>query len=105
MDAQSNDWLRTQGAKDHYWFHIENYPGAHCLIKTDDLSQLTGEDLSAIASMLRDYSRLEITEIPVIYSQLKNVKGLKGGQGKVLIKKPKYLRSSYIKWKEIITTS
>lgn len=103
LDASSNDWLRSQGSKDHYWFHLENYTGSHCLLKTDDLSLLTGEDLSAIASMLRDFSKLSITEIPVMYSQLKNVKGLKGVQGKVIIKKPKYLRCDYTKWKEIIT--
>jgi hypothetical protein len=103
LDAASNDWLRTQGSKEHYWFHIENYPGAHCLIKTDDLTLLSGEDLSAIASLLRDYSQLSISEIPVIFSQLKNVKGLKGAQGKVLIKKPKYLRCNYTPWTEIIT--
>nr|BDT26646.1 NFACT RNA binding domain-containing protein [Bacteriovorax sp. HI3] len=103
LDAASNDWLRSQGAKEHYWFHIENYTGAHCLVKTDDLSKLSGEDLSAIASMLRDYSKLTINEIPVMYSQLQHVKGLKGVQGKVIIKKPKYLRCNYINWTEIIT--
>lgn len=103
LDAQSNDWLRSQGSKDHYWFHIENYPGAHCLIKSDDLSLLDEKALSAIASMLRDYSGLTITEIPVMFSQLKHVKGLKGAPGKVLIKKPKYLRCNYSSWKEIIT--
>ena len=103
LDAESNDWLRAHSSKNHYWFHIENYPGAHCIIKNDDITMLTGEDLSGIASMLRDFSQLEITEIPVIYSQLKNVKGLKGAQGKVLVKKPKYLRCNYINWKEIIT--
>ena len=105
LDAASNDWLRSVGAKDHYWFHIENYPGAHCLMKTDDLQKFSELDYSAIASMLRDLSKLEITEIPVIYSQLKNVKGLKGAQGKVLIKKPRYLRCNYIAWKEIITVA
>ncbi len=103
LDAASNDWLRSQGSKEHYWFHLENYTGSHCLLKTDDISQLSGEDLSAIASMLRDYSKLTIMEIPVMYSQLKNVKGLKGVQGKVIIKKPKYLRCAYTKWTEIIT--
>lgn len=103
LDAASNDWLRAQGAKEHYWFHIENYTGSHCLLKTEDISQLTGEDLSAIASMLRDFSKLTISEIPVMYSQLKNVKGLKGVQGKVIIKKPRYLRCAYINWTEIIT--
>lgn len=103
LNAESNDWLRSQGAKEHLWFHIEDYPGAHCLIKTDDISQLSGDDLSAIASMLRDFSQLEITVIPVMYSQLKNVKGLKGAQGKVLVKKPKFLRCNYMNWIEIIT--
>jgi predicted ribosome quality control (RQC) complex YloA/Tae2 family protein len=103
LDAESNDWLRSQGAKDHYWFHVEDYPGAHCLIKSDDISGLSLEDLSAIASLLRDYSKLEITAIPVMYSQLKNVKGLKGAQGKVIVSKPKYLRCNYIAWTEIIT--
>ena len=103
LDAASNDWLRNQGNKDHYWFHIENYHGAHCLIKTDNFALLSGSDLSAIASMLRDQSHLDILEIPVIYSQLKNVKGLKGAQGKVLVKKPKYLRCNYLNWKEIIS--
>lgn len=102
LDAQSNDWLRSQGAKEHYWFHIENYTGAHCLVKTDDLSKLSVEDLSAIASMLRDYSKLEINEIPMMYSQLQHVKGLKGVQGKVIIKKPKYLRCNYVNWTERI---
>lgn len=105
LDAASNDWLRSVGSKDHYWFHIENYPGAHCLIKSDDLQKFTEKEYSAIASMLRDLSKLEITEIPVIYSQLKNVKGLKGAQGKVLIKKPRYLRCIYLPWKEIITVA
>ncbi|MBC7430101.1 MAG: hypothetical protein H7336_15910 [Bacteriovorax sp.] len=103
LDAESNDWLRSQGSKDHYWFHIEDYPGAHCLVKSDDIGLLNGEDLSAIASMLRDYSQLEITVIPVMYSQLKNVKGLKGAQGKVIVKKAKYLRCNYVSWTEIIT--
>lgn len=103
LDAGGNDFIRSQESKDHYWFHIENYPGSHCIIKTDDLSKLSIEDLSAIASMLRDYSKLDIREIPIIYSQLKNVKGIKGAKGKVTISKLKYLRCLYINWKEIIS--
>lgn len=103
LDALSNDAIRSQASKDHYWFHIENYPGAHCIVKTDDFSKLSIEDLSAIASMLRDYSKLDILEIPMLYSQLKNVKGLKGTKGEVIIKKPKHLRCLYSNWKEIIS--
>ena len=103
LDAHSNDLLRPESSKDHYWFHIENFPGAHCLLKTDDISILTKEDFSGIASLLRDLSHLEILEIPVIYSQVKYVKGLKGTPGKVLVKKPKYMRCNYGPWKEIIS--
>lgn len=103
LDALSNDAIRSQASKEHYWFHIENYPGAHGIVKTDDFSKLSIEDLSAIASMLRDYSRLDILEIPMLYSQLKNVKGLKGTKGEVIIKKPKHLRCLYSNWKEIIS--
>lgn len=103
LDALSNDAIRSQASKEHYWFHIENYPGAHGIVKTDDFSKLSIEDLSAIASMLRDYSKLDILEIPMLYTQLKNVKGLKGTKGEVIIKKPKHLRCLYRNWKEIIS--
>lgn len=103
LDAASNDYIRSQAHKEHYWFHIENYPGSHCILKTDDFSQFKMEDLEAIASLLRDYSKLSITEIPVLYSQIKNIKGMKGVKGEVIVKKPKHLRCLYKNWKEIIT--
>lgn len=103
LDALANDFIRSGAFKEHYWFHIENYPGAHCIIKTDDFSKITQDDLSAIASMLRDFSKLDITEIPMLFSPLKNVKGLKGAKGEVIVKKAKHLRCLYTNWKEIIT--
>jgi predicted ribosome quality control (RQC) complex YloA/Tae2 family protein len=103
LDASSNDFIRTQAHKEHYWFHVENYPGSHCILKTEDFAQLGLLELEAIASLLRDFSRLNITEIPVLYSQLKNIKGIKGSKGEVIVKKPKHLRCVYRDWKEIIT--
>jgi hypothetical protein len=98
LDAHSNDWIRHEAAKEHWWFHIENQTGAHCILKTEDFSLLSFEDLGAIASMLRDYSKLSIVEIPVMYAQVKNIKGVKGSAGKVVVKKPKYLRCVYQDW-------
>jgi hypothetical protein len=98
LDAHSNDWIRRDSSKDHWWFHIENHTGAHCIVKIEDFSQLSFDDLSAIASMLRDYSKLSILEIPVIIAQVKNIKGAKGSAGKVIVKKPKYLRCVYEDW-------
>lgn len=103
LDASSNDYIRAQSSKDHFWFHLENYPGAHCIIKTDDFTKISFDDLTAIASMIRDFSKLSIMDIPILFSQLKNVKGLKGTKGEVIIKKPKHLRCVYKEWKEIIS--
>jgi hypothetical protein len=105
LDSHGNDHIRSICSKEHYWFHLENYRGAHCIIKTEDFSQLTPRYLEAIASMLRDHSGLEINEIPMLFSQLKHVKGVKGARGQVIIKKPKYLSCVYINWKEIISIS
>lgn len=103
LDARSNDWIRTQAAKEHWWFHIDQYQGSHLILKTDNIGELTQVDLSAISSMLREFSKLTIDSIPLVYSQVKNIKGMKGAQGKVIINRPKYLQCSYRDWKEIIT--
>lgn len=103
LDSSGNDSIRSGANKDHYWFHLESYKGAHCILKTDDQARLSPVILAAIASMLRDLSHLAITEIPVIFTQLKNVKGVRGEQGKVIVNKAKHLRCNYIAWKEIIS--
>jgi len=103
LDAESNDWIRAHSSKDHFWFHIENYSGSHCVIKTDDFGRLSFDDLTAIGSMLRDLSKLEILEIPIIYTQVKNIKGIKGSPGKVTVNKAKHFTSRYVSWIEIIT--
>ena len=103
LDASSNDFIRSQASKDHWWFHIDQYSGSHLIIKTDDLSQLSQEDYRALGSFLRDSSKLKIESIPLIFSQVKNVKGMKGVQGKVIVSKPKYLQCHYQAWAEIIT--
>jgi predicted ribosome quality control (RQC) complex YloA/Tae2 family protein len=103
LDAESNDLIRAQSPKDHFWFHIENYSGSHCIIKTDDFSKLTFKDLEAIGAMLRDFSKLDILEIPLLYTQVKNIKGIKGAQGKVIVNKAKHLTLKYVSWIEIIT--
>ena len=103
LDANSNDWIRSQASKNHYWFHIENYSSAHCIIKSEDITCLSFEDFGAIGSMLRDFSKLEISEIPIVYTQVKNIKGIKGTKGAVAIKKQKHFRCVYGDWKERIT--
>lgn len=91
LDARSNDELRNQSAKEHIWFHQEVGAGAHLVAKTDRFDQLTTEDLSLIASILQHYSKLNGSELGLMYATVKELKGAKGSPGKVIVKKPKYL--------------
>jgi predicted ribosome quality control (RQC) complex YloA/Tae2 family protein len=103
LTADANDQIRHECHKNHIWFHIENYPGAHLVLKIESVSLFDGDDFSILASMLRDYSKLNISTIPIMYSELRYVKGIKGKKGQVIVKKPKYLSCIYRDWKEIIT--
>jgi hypothetical protein len=102
LDALANDELRKSENKEYFWFHLENYKGAHCVLKTDEIAPVSFEQLTAIASMLRDLSHLEILTIPVVYTQLKNIKGIKGSPGKVVVNKGKHLQCQYVEWKNTI---
>jgi hypothetical protein len=102
LNSEGNDAIRIGENKNNFWFHLENYSGAHCIVKTDDISLLLNAEMTAIASMLRDLSHLDITEIPMIYTQLKYIKGVKGASGKVIVNKAKHLRCNYTFWKDII---
>jgi predicted ribosome quality control (RQC) complex YloA/Tae2 family protein len=103
LNSSGNDTIRGLSHKEHLWFHIENYPGAHCILKTENISLLSMEQIEMIGSILRDYSKLEIMEIPLLFTQVKNIKGVKGAKGKVIVSKAKHLRCLYKNWKEIIS--
>lgn len=98
-NAKANDRLRTQwGSSQDMWFHLDGYKGAHIVVRNFVMDM---EVVSIVGSMLRDYSKLQILTIPVIFTQLKNVKGLKGSAGTVQFKKEKRLIVDYIPlWSE-----
>jgi predicted ribosome quality control (RQC) complex YloA/Tae2 family protein len=96
--AKSNDALRSSWASaQNIWFHLDGYPSSHCIAKVESISELTSEDMADVASALRDKSNLEILEIPVLFTQVKNLKAVKGAAGKVRYKKEKYLKVVYNK--------
>ena len=96
MSAGANDFLRSKWAnRKDWWFHIEGYVGAHAVIKESSWENIGEEVVSLIASSLRDFSKLEILEIPIIFTRVENLRGVKGGRGKVLYKKERYLRVDY----------
>lgn len=101
LDARSNDELRNQSNKEHFWFHQEHGSGAHLVAKTDKFDQLKPMDLNLIASILHHFSKLSGEEIALIYATVKEIKGVKGSAGMVTVKKPKYLTLIVdLNWKE-----
>jgi len=99
--ASANDYLRREWAhKDDWWFHIESERSAHLVIKIKNISEITDELYVLIGSIIRDYSQCTFEEIPLVFAQVKNLKGIKGSKGSVTISKPRYRRVAYRKdWK------
>jgi len=100
-DVSANDYLRNKWAfKEDFWFHLEGYKSPHLIVKTSDVSQIP---FAEIGSMIRDYAKYDITEIPLVYTQVKHLKGVKGKSGSVTFKKAKYIRVEYLRnWPEKI---
>lgn len=101
-NAISNDQLRVNWCKkEDWWFHIEGVSSAHAYLKVKKSISLDFELISLIGSALKDLSRFQGQEVPLIYTQVKNLKGVKGKRGSVLFKKQKQIRINYItSWKE-----
>ncbi|MBP5297012.1 MAG: hypothetical protein J6Y94_06745 [Bacteriovoracaceae bacterium] len=96
--AAANDWLRHQRSKEDWWVHLENYPSAHAFFPASIVPDTAW--LSLVASLLRDTAHLTITEIPIIYTKVKNLRAIKGQAGGVTFKKEKHLRLIYQSWME-----
>lgn len=89
--ALENDFIRKEKAsKDDVWLHLENYKSGHLIIKTD-MSQLLPEDIAILASALVELNGIELVEIPVIYTKVRFLKGVKGVPGMVNYKKEKHI--------------
>lgn len=68
-----NDYVTFKASsKQDYWFHVQDYHGAHVTVSTDEL---TDEIINACASFAAYYSKARNSkDIPVNYTQIKNVK-------------------------------
>lgn len=95
--AQGNDYLRKEwGSKEDWWLHLDSDVSPHLVVKLEQ-EHLTPELLSILGSAILDKSKKESSEINLIYTQLKNLKGVKGSPGLVTYKKEKRIRVSYEK--------
>ena len=102
--ARANDWIRKAWAKkSDIWIHLDEHRSSHVFIKNFETFNL--EDFSLFCSILADYSDFSDSKVPVIFTQVSNLKGVKGTPGKVNYKKEKHLIIDKVNWKEIISTA
>jgi len=90
--ARGNDQLRSKWAgKEDTWLHLDGLKSAHVIIKMP--AGVPGNDeINLAASILARFSHFQGDWAPVIYTQVKNLKGVSGVAGMVTYKKEKHLR-------------
>ena len=90
--ARGNDQLRSKWAgKDDTWLHLDGLKSAHVIIKMGNGIPGNSE-LNIAASILARFSHFQGDWVPVIFTQVKNLKGVSGVPGMVTYKKEKHLR-------------
>ncbi len=93
MNSQGNDQLRSRwGSKEDIWMHLDGLKSAHVIIKSPNQAPLTTEILNFGASIVARFSHFEAEWIAIVYTQVKNLKGVTGAPGMVIYKKEKHLR-------------
>lgn len=90
--ARGNDQLRSKWAgKDDLWLHLDGMKSAHAVIKME--SGVPGsEEITLAAAILARFSHFPGDWIPVIFTQVKNLRGVSGVPGMVTFKKERHLR-------------
>lgn len=92
VSAIGNDELRKNwSSKEDLWFHLENVKSPHIIIKLG-ATLLEENILKTIGSVMIEYSEFNFSEANLIYTQVKNLKGVKGAPGKVIFKKEKHIK-------------
>lgn len=103
-NSEGNDILRSRWAnKSDIWVHLDGITSAHVIIKGENATNI--ENIRIAASIVADGSNYNGEQIPIIYTQVKDLKGVKGASGLVTYKKEKHLKISKINWKEIISNT
>lgn len=90
--ARGNDQLRIRwGKKDDYWIHLDGLKSAHAIIKMKSHGAPDAHILGLAANIVAQNSHFNGDQIPIIYTQVKNLKGVTGAPGMVTYKKEKHL--------------
>ena len=93
LTSQGNDQLRNKWAtREDYWIHLDGLKSSHVIIKPLKEAVPSPELLNLGASIVAYFSHFNDEWIPIIYTQVKNLKGVSGAAGMVIYKKEKHLR-------------
>lgn len=104
LNAKANDALRNSWAKkSDIWFHLDSQVGPHGFLKLQEDNSLSVEAIEGIASAILYHSKVESTEIDLVYTRVKYLKSVKGKAGLVRYSNEKRIRVKYrTDWKEIL---
>lgn len=90
--AQGNDQLRKSWAsKDDWWFHLDSETSPHIIVKLKSKA-LDAEVFEMVALEMRKSAHITTPELNLVYTQVKNLKGIKKRPGAVIFKKEKRIR-------------
>ncbi len=73
---KQNDYIYSKiSSPEDIWFHAQNSPGAHILVKIDDKKELDDDTLLRVAQIAKKYSKQSSSlKAPIIYTKRKFLK-------------------------------
>lgn len=92
ITARGNDGLRKEWAKKtDTWFHLDGDKSPHIIVKMK--SGVIDEKIyQIVAACMKKFGKINSDEATLVYTLVKNLKGVKGAAGKVIFKKEKRIR-------------
>lgn len=101
LSATGNDALRSEfGSKNDYWFHLDGDTSPHVIVKGENL-ELNEDLFNIVASIILDHSEYNFSQASIIFTRVKDIKGVKGTPGKVIFKKEKRYYAKKIDWTDL----
>lgn len=103
--AVESDQIRKEIAKkEDWWIHLDGLRSGHMFIKSGN-EDPTPADLEILGSAMVELNGLQIQEIPIIFTRVKNLKGVKGVAGMVNYKKEKHIVVYFSQqWRQNLTS-
>ncbi len=91
LSSSGNDQIRALSSKKHWWFHVDGRTSCHVILRDENLPILFVEFLSKVASLLCHFSKETSTILPIVYTRIGDLKGVKGKSGLVTYKREKHI--------------